>query len=271
MFKSSTQDELTAWMNAAGNHKILAPDEIDIIARQIKTAEPGSAEHVRLVNYLTMHNLRLVIKFVKNFMSGKTKKKYGCTETVDYLQVGTLGLRRAAECYDPTRGYKFSTYAYPWIRSFVSRYNMKVSSIFHIPENALRDAWYYEAHGHIKTKTKSGFRDEAYCIELRDKVRAAQSPVSLDLKVGDDESIPLGLTIESTYPERTREGEFPLEIEDMIDAAGLTKMQKEIIKAFYLQDIDMEQLAKAYSVTRDKIKSVKESAIQRLRMANGLV
>jgi RNA polymerase primary sigma factor len=270
---ASGQEDLTAWMNTAGRYKLLSEEEILGISRKIKASNPGSAQYAKYVNKLTIHNLRLVTKFVNSFMNGKTRKNFGCPETVDYLQVGSLGLRRAAECFDPTAGYKFSTYAYPWIRSFVSRYNMKISSIFHVPENALRDSWHYEKHGVLFTKDKKIKRDEQYCLDLITRVKAAQAFVSLDMPISSDNDnlMTLGTLIESHYGTSVNDGEFSAEIEDMIRNAGLTKIQVEIIKSYYLDGITMEQISCLHDLTREKIKSLKDSAIKSLRAINGLV
>lgn len=267
------QDELTVWLNSAGRYKLLTQEETICLARKIKASEQGSKEYIKLVNKLTQHNLKLVVSFVNSFMKGKTKRNFGCTETMDYLQVGVLGLRRAAECYDHTSGYRFSTYAYPWIRSFVSRYNMKISSLFHIPENQLRDSWFYEKHGYLKTKNKLHFRDESYCKELLQRVRYAQSSMSLDSPINTDDgnSCTLANIIESHYNQSITADEFSSDIEDMIMNAGLAKLQIEILKAFYLESRTLEQIAVQHGVTRDRVKTLKEAAITALRSINGLV
>ena len=82
--------------------------------------------------------------------------KWGSSETLDYLQVGTMGLFKAAEKYDPSRGYAFSTYATHWIRSHVGRYNMKASSPFKISEEACRHVYYYEKHGKMNNNAHVG-------------------------------------------------------------------------------------------------------------------
>lgn len=270
---TQAQDELTAWLNSAGRYKLLTQEETIELSRKIRSTEPGSKEYSKLVNKLTTHNLRLVVKFVNSFIKGKTKRNFGCTETIDYLQVGVLGLRRAAECYDHTAGYRFSTYAYPWIRSFVSRYNMKISSLFHIPENQLRDSWFYEKHGFLKTKNKQVFRDEIYCKELLQRVRAAQSSVSLDapMDTSNDGNCTWANMLESPYNQSIKEGEFSAEVEDMIQAAGLAKMQVEILKSFYIDSMTMDEISKIHGISRDRIKSLKEAAISSLRELNTLV
>lgn len=270
MVKPPESDELTTWMNAACKYRTLSHEETLLLAKKIKAAKPGTKAYVKYVNKLTMHNLRLVIRFVTGFINGKTKKTFGCPETLDYLQVGCIGLRRAAEGYDPTAGYKFSTYAYPWIRSFVGRYNMKTSSIFHIPENALRDSWRYEKHGSLMNKNNTAIRDKQYCIDLLTRVKAAQSAISLEhpVTVGPDNSSPLSHFIESHYECWTNEGEFSMDIEDMVTSAGLTELQVQIVKRFYLDGNTIESISHQHGLKRSEIKKLKEAAIETLRNAN---
>lgn len=262
------QDELTSWMNSAGRYRLLTEEETIQLAKRIKLSKPGSKEYSVLVNKMTVHNLRLVIKFVDSFLKSKTKRNFGCTETIDFLQVGTLGLRRAAECFDHTKGYKFSTYAYPWIRSFVSRYNMKISSLFHIPENQLRDSWSFEKHGFLKIKNKDEFRSKEYCLELLQRVRAAQSSASLDVLMRSDDGSGTSLASVIEYPDSFKEGEFSSDIEDMIQSAGLAKMQIEIIKAFYIESMSLEQISANQGISKDRVKVLKDTAISTLRELN---
>ena len=182
-------DDITYWMNVAGSRPVLSQEQIDQIAKVIQSEPVNSKKYKDNVNKLTEHNLRLVIRFVKLFVQAKTRRNWDQVETVDYLQVGTMGLIRAVEKYDPTRGYKFSTYATYWIRSFVTRHSIKTSSVFSIPEEACRRAYQYRAHGYIKSK--DGIKTDASVEkgkQLNDLVTAAQSAISLYMPIEENSS-----------------------------------------------------------------------------------
>ena len=125
---------ISKWLDNAGRYPLLATDAVLEIAKCIQELPEGDPTRTRLINKLVKHNLRLVTRFVKSFMK-TSHQKWGSPETVDYLQVGAMGLMRAAEKYDPRKGYAFSTYANHWIRSAVSRYNMKTLTPVHVSES----------------------------------------------------------------------------------------------------------------------------------------
>ena len=265
------EDEIVAWMNSAGKYRMLSNEETLEIAKKIKECSVGSNEYSRLVNKLTVHNLRLVIKFVTNFMRTRSRKKFGCSETVDYLQVGALGLRRAVELYDPYSGFRLSTYAYPWIRSFVSRYNLRTCSIFHIPENALSDTWKFQKQGFLARKDGTQ-KDKQQCLNLVANVSAALSVSSID-DIADMDSgdpVPFSSLIEDrrTF---TESGKFPYEIEDLIASCELSELQTEILRSLYLYEMGVVKTSKAYDLTPDKVSRLRDSALNVLKSADGLV
>lgn len=260
-------DEITIWMNYAGSKKLLTEEETLDIAKKIQTSEPGSKLYARYVNKLTEHNLRLVANIVSRFMRSKSARKWGSPETVDYLQVGAMGLRRAAELYDPTRGYRFSTYATPWIKSKVSRYNMNASSIFHIPENVFRDVWQYENYGYLKHKTQTE-KTKEYCEELTKRVRSMQNPLYLDADLSKNDKSN-GFTalniIESHYQVAIDGVHISPEIDELLKLAELSDLQTQIIKASYVDDMSTKEIMELYDLPRSHIKSLKNSALKKLK------
>lgn len=265
----AVKDGITTWYNEAGRFRVLEQHEFDLMVKRLNQYEPGTKEYVEILNKLTLHNLRLVIKFVTNFVRAKAQTKIGGPDMVDYLQVGTMGLRRAIERYDPTKGYKFSTYAVPWIRSFVSRYNLKVSSIFYITENAHRDAWQYKTYGEIRSKASKN-KSEKECIDLLQRVQAMQNPLSLDADFdgsNDQEGTELVRRLESHYKPYDSNREFAMDIEDLVNSAGLTKMQIKIIKASYIQELTTHQIKELYGLSLSEVKRSKQKALAKLRKA----
>lgn len=263
-----TTDDITYWMNVAGSRPVLSQEEIDSIAKIIQSEPVGSKKYKDHVNKLTEHNLRLVIRFVKIFIKAKTKRNWDEIETVDYLQIGTMGLIRAAEKYDPTRGYKFSTYATYWIRSFVTRHSIKASSIFSIPEEACRKAYFFRTHGFLKTK--DGIKDEANINkgkQLNDLVSAAQSAVSLYVSVTDDHEHALIDIIAS--PEFDKgyhlDGKFDPEMEDAIKAAKLSPDQVFILRSLFIYDHKATEIANLRGLSRGQYQSLRKDAMTKLK------
>lgn len=262
MGQITANEQISFWMNAAGSKPVLSREEICIIARKIRVAEPGSKQFKHYVNKLVSHNLRLVIRFVHMYMSGKSRRNWGGTETLDYLQAGALGLIRAAEKYDPETGYTFATYATFWIRSFVGRYSIKASSVFHIPENACRNAYAFEKHGFISKKSK----DES--IRLVEMIRSAQSPISLDAPRGEGNDISLADMIESNYsPSHISEGRFSSEMEETMKAAGLTDDQIMILERTFIDEMKVKEIVEITSFSKSKVCNLRKTALGKLKSA----
>lgn len=140
-------DSVTQWLNAAGRYPVLSPDETIRIGKLIQASEPGSAQHTKYVNKLCVHNLRLVTRFARSYFRNKKDLRWSDCRMADYLQQGYFGLRRAAEKFDPERGYTFSTYAAAWIRQALGRYHVENISMVRVPESSAREIFYYDNHG----------------------------------------------------------------------------------------------------------------------------
>lgn len=266
---SSNQDSLTHWMNRAGTRPVLDHAEIDGMAKYIQSASLDCPKRKKYINKIVEHNLRLVIKFVHIFMNCKTGTPWGSVDTLDYLQVGTLGLHRAAEKYDPTRGYKFSTYATHWIRSFVGRYNLKTISTFTIPEHALRNAHYFEAHGEPKRRKSGIMPTDEETFEMVKMLRSAQHPISLDAVVTGNDNLTLLDTLESQYlePEAFIEGCFDSETEDVFVRAGLSGKQIMILRGLFVDNARAIDIQKNLQINQGQYLRLKKQALDALKQA----
>ena len=253
-------DEITAWMNAAGRQPVLTKEEVCVLARKIRSEEANSPRHKFYVNKLVSHNLRLVIRFVHLYMNGKSKRNWGEVDTLDFLQTGTLGLIRAAEKYDPETGYTFATYATYWIRSFIGRYAIKTSSIFHIPENACRDAYAFEKHGFIKNKSHEVGK------EFTKLVRSAQSVVSLDMPISEESDMILSDYLESKYAICPEDGgSFSSEIQDLMRAAELDEEQIKVLEHLFIDEMKVKDIIQITSLSKRQVTNLKEAAFQKLK------
>lgn len=246
-------------MNAAGSKRLLTKEEVHIVASRIQGEPKGSELYKKAVNKLVSHNLRLVIRSVQLFMNSKSRRNWGSVDTIDFLQVGALGLVRAAEKYDPTMGYTFATYATYWIRSFINRYGIKTSSIFHVPENACRDAYAFEKHGHIREKSQE---ESSRFTAL---VRSAQTAVSLNTPIAKDGDLTLMDLIESPYGEQVEHGRFSEEMEGLMKSAKLTDQQVKVLEYLFIDELKVKDIIKITDLSRAQVCALKKVALAKLK------
>ena len=260
------KDNLTNWMDQAGRNPVLTKQQILEIAKRIQELEEGSPKRKKLVNKLVLHNMRLVIRFVHNFMKSKSMHKWGSVETADFLQVGIFGLYRAAEKYDPSLGYTFATYANHWIRSFVSRYNMRASSPFKMSEEMCRNAYAYERYGKIYNSSRQGrgWRDnpEMMC----QLVRAAQSPASLDMEIETGRFLIDVLAEKEDKKVEFYEDSFSPEVEEAIKRAQLTAEENRIVRLAFLDGLKWPEVNAIHPVSKSEFTAVKRSALNKLKL-----
>lgn len=260
-----TQDSLTDWMNKAGQVPVLPKSEVLRISKIIHSLDEESPKRKRLISKLVLHNMRLVVSFVNSFMRSKSAHKWGSTESLDYLQVGILGLYKAAEKFDPERGYAFSTYATHWIRSTVGRYNLKASSPFKISEEACRCAYSYERHGKISDRAHVS----AYCrnnpTEIVQMVRSAQSPASLYSELDGGGMMIDHLLIAQPEEVEFYENGFNPQIEKLLIEAGLTELEDAIIRSVFIDGLKKDQACDRHQITSDEFLKMKQKAINKLR------
>jgi RNA polymerase sigma factor (sigma-70 family) len=262
---TGSQDQLTEWMNEAGRIPMLPKSETLRIAKLIQGLPADSSKRRKLVGKLVTHNMRLVVSFVHPFMRAKSVHKWGSPETLDYLQVGTMGLFKAAEKYDPSRGYAFSTYATHWIRSHVGRYNMKASSPFKISEEACRHVYYYEKHGKMNQNAHVGREWKENPERMCEIVKAAQAPCSIYAEADNGSMLIDYLQISQPEPIEFYDNKFNPEIEGMLLRANLNEMEDLIIRAVFLHSLNKDQVCSQYSISQGEYLKTKEKAIKKLR------
>jgi RNA polymerase sigma factor (sigma-70 family) len=148
-----------------------------------KVARAGKRSFDRMFNC----NLRLCSAVVKKYLMSCTRT--GAFNQADLLQIAAIGLIRAVEKFDPATGYKFSTYAYWWIRQGVSRGVMKTSPIKvpHTQIDFYRRWLYRKAGTTIEQFAENEGQPVKWCLEMIERVQRADSIASLDKQVNDDE------------------------------------------------------------------------------------
>ncbi|MBE7048723.1 MAG: RNA polymerase sigma factor RpoD [Ruminococcaceae bacterium] len=262
----SVDDHVKMYLKEIGKVPLLAPDEEMQLAKLMAEGD-GTARR-----RLSEANLRLVVSIAKRYVGRGML-------FLDLIQEGNLGLIKAVEKFDYTKGYKFSTYATWWIRQAITRAIADQARTIRIPvhmvetinklirvSRQLVQELGRDPHPHEIAKELNMSIDK-----VREIMKIAQEPVSLETPIGEEEDSHLGDFIpDDDAPAPSEAASFMLlkeQLSDVLDT--LTPREAMVLKLrFGLEDgraRTLEEVGKEFNVTRERIRQIEAKALRKLR------
>jgi len=259
-------DCLRLYLRSIGQVELLSAGEEVDLAQRIERGDMPAKRH------MVEANLRLVVSISKGYLGRGLS-------FLDLIQEGSLGLIRAVEKFDYRRGYKFSTYATWWIRQAVTRAIADKARTIRIPVHMV-EKLNRVTHVERQLVQRLGrepqpaeIADELECSvrDVRDILRVAQMPISLEKPIGDDEESELGDFVadegaESPFESAT-ESMQRTDIHRALSA--LPAREREVIELRFglrgAEPMTLEEVGQAFGVTRERIRQIETNTLKKLK------
>ena len=258
----SIDDPVKVYLKEIGRVPLLSAEE------EVELAIRMSEGDVAAKKRLSEANLRLVVSIAKRYVGRGM-------QFLDLIQEGNLGLIKAVEKFDHTKGFKFSTYATWWIRQAITRAIADQARTIRIPVHMVEtinkvkkvNSQLLHENGHEPTNEQIAEKLEMPVEKVREIMRVAQEPVSLETPIGEEEDSHLGDFIpdeDAPAPSHTMLKEQLAEV-----LSTLTPREEKVLRLrFGLEDgrsRTLEEVGKEFNVTRERIRQIEAKALRKLR------
>ncbi|MFI3226545.1 MAG: RNA polymerase sigma factor RpoD [Clostridia bacterium] len=259
-------DPVRMYLKEIGKVPLLSPEEESYLAEEMGKGSERAKKR------LAEANLRLVVSIAKRYVGRGML-------FLDLIQEGNLGLIKAVEKFDHTKGYKFSTYATWWIRQAITRAIADQARTIRIPVHMVEtinkvirvSRQLLQDLGHDPQPEEIAEEMGMPVEKVRDILKIAQEPVSLETPIGEEEDSHLGDFIpDDDALEPAEAASYMLLREQLVEVlATLTPREEKVLKLrFGLEDgrsRTLEEVGKEFKVTRERIRQIEAKALRKLR------
>lgn len=265
-FDSVTDDSVKMYLKDIGNVELLTREQETELATRMAEGDPVAKEK------LCEANLRLVVALAKNYLGRGM-------QLLDLIQEGNLGLMKAVEKFDYTKGFKFSTYATWWIKQSITRAIADQARTIRIPVHMVETI---NKTRRVARQLLQELGREPSTLEIAEAMdvpeekvieiqKIAQDPVSLENPIGEEDDSHLGDFIEdTTAASPTEKAEAKMLRDQLLQVLDtLTPRENQVLRERYgLNDSHpktLEEVGRKFNVTRERIRQIEAKALRKLR------
>lgn len=262
----STEDPVRMYLKEIGNVPLLTTEEEVELAKRVESGDEEAKKQ------LTEANLRLVVSIAKKYVGRGMP-------FLDLIQEGNMGLMKAVDKFDYTKGYKFSTYATWWIRQAITRGIADTGRTIRVPVHMVETInktlrmtrTLLQELGREPTPEEVADRLNVSVSRVREVLKISRDPVSLDTPIGEEDDSHLGDFIEddSALSPADSAAFSMLRAELATALESLTDRERQVVRLrFGLEDgraRTLEEVGKEFNVTRERIRQIEAKALRKLR------
>ena len=259
-------DPVKIYLKEIGRVPLLSAEEEIELAERMAAGDPKARKR------LSEANLRLVVSIAKRYVGRGM-------QFLDLIQEGNLGLIKAVEKFDYTKGFKFSTYATWWIRQAITRAIADQARTIRIPVHMVEtitkvkkvSSQLLHKNGHDASPEEIAIELEMPVERVREIMRIAQDPISLETPIGEEEDSHLGDFIQDDDAPAPADAASLILLKEQLGEvlATLTEREEKVLRLrFGLEDgrsRTLEEVGREFNVTRERIRQIEAKALRKLR------